>query len=135
MPKQIINPPSLAPASGFNHGILVSGGQLLFLAGQTASNANGVIVAPGDIVRQYDQTLANLKTIIEAAGGVMSDIVKLNIFLVDKAVYIAHLKELRPVHAKYFGSYYPTMALFVIAGLFQEDALIELEGIAVIGSQ
>jgi enamine deaminase RidA (YjgF/YER057c/UK114 family) len=48
MGKQIINPQSLARASGFSHGILVTGGRLLFLAGQTASDAEGRIVAPGE---------------------------------------------------------------------------------------
>src|SRR5438105_3552158 len=32
--KEIINPPTLAKPVGFNHGILTTGGRLLFLAGQ-----------------------------------------------------------------------------------------------------
>ena len=85
MPKQIINPPQLAPPRGFNHGILASGGQILFLAGQDASDANGHIVAPGDVVTQYEQVLHNLKAVVEEAGGSMQDIVKLNIFVKDRA--------------------------------------------------
>ncbi len=49
MEKTIINPPTLAPAVGFSHGIIVTGGRLLFLAGQTGSNAEGQIIAPGDL--------------------------------------------------------------------------------------
>jgi enamine deaminase RidA (YjgF/YER057c/UK114 family) len=131
--KQIINPPSLVRPRGFNHGILVSGGQLLFLAGQTASDANGEIV-PGDLVAQYEQVLLNHKAVVEAAGGVMTDIVKFNVFVRDKNDYLAKLKPIGIVHRKYFGSYFPTMALFEIKALFQEDALIEMEGIAMIGS-
>jgi enamine deaminase RidA (YjgF/YER057c/UK114 family) len=134
MPKQIINPPELVRPRGFNHGILTNGGQLLFLAGQTASDAAGHIVAPGDLVAQYEQVLRNHQAVVEAAGGNMQDVVKMNIFVRDKDDYIDNLKELGAVHRKFFGDYYPTMALFEITGLFQEEALIELEGMAVIGA-
>ncbi len=131
--KKLVNPPSLAKPRGFNHGILVSGGQLLFLAGQTASDAEGNIIS-GDLVAQYEQVLLNHKAVIEASGGTMTDIVKLNIFVRDKNDYVAKLKPLGAVHRKYFGDYYPTMALFQIMALFQEEALIEMEGMAVIGA-
>src|SRR5437660_9767030 len=81
MGKTIINPPNLARPSGFSHGIIVTGGQLLFLAGQTGSDAEGRITAPGDLVAQYEQVLHNLHTVVEAAGGKMQDIVKINIFI------------------------------------------------------
>ena len=132
MAKQLINPESLAAPRGFNHGILVTGGKLLFLAGQTASDADGNIVAPGDLLAQYERILMNHQAVVEAAGGTLNDIVKLNIFVRDRDDYRSKLKELGQIHRKYFGNYYPTMALFEITGLFQDEALIELEGIAVI---
>lgn len=135
MRKTIINPDSLVPPRGFNHGILVTGGKLLFLSGQTASDANGNIVAPGDLVAQYEQALLNHKAVVEAAGGTMTDIVKLNFYVRDKDDYLSKLKALGPVHRKYFGSYYPALALFEVSSLFQDEALIELEGMAVIGDE
>ena len=135
MEKHIINPPTLAPPKGFNHGILVTGGQLLFLAGQDASDVEGRIVAPDDLVAQFEQVLLNLKAVVEAAGGTMHDIVKLNIFVRDRADYVAKLKLLGKVFRAYFGDYYPTMALFEVSSLFQKEALIELEGMAVVGSE
>jgi enamine deaminase RidA (YjgF/YER057c/UK114 family) len=132
MNRDILNPPSLARPSGFSHGILITGGRLLFLAGQTASDANGQIVAPGDLVAQYEQVLQNLQTVVEAAGGTMQNIVKMTIFVSDRDDYHAHLKPLGKVHRAYFGNYYPATALFEISRFFQDDALIEIEGIAVI---
>src|SRR5690349_12937915 len=98
MGKSIINPPNLARPTGFSHGIMVTEGQLLFLAGQTASDAEGRIVAPGDIVAQYEQVLRNLQTVVEAAGGNMQDIVKMTIFIRNRDDYVAHLKQLGKVH-------------------------------------
>src|SRR5947199_2937733 len=134
MEKNIINPPTLARPRGFSHGILVTGGRLLFLAGQTGSDADGRIVAPDDLVAQYEQTLRNLKTVVEAAGGKMQDIVKINIFVRDRDDYLANLKPLGTVHKSFFGDYYPATALFEISRFFQEDAWIEIEGVAVIGA-
>ncbi|MDQ4077707.1 MAG: RidA family protein [Chloroflexota bacterium] len=135
MKKEIINPEVLAPPRGFNHGVVSEGGRLLFLAGQDGSDGEGRIVAPGDLVAQFEQVLRNLQTVVEAAGGQMQDIVKLNIFVADRDAYRAQLKALGEVHRRYFGAYYPAMALFEVSGFFQDEALIELEGMAVIGGK
>jgi enamine deaminase RidA (YjgF/YER057c/UK114 family) len=135
MKKTLVNPPELARPVGFNHGVLVSGGNLLFLAGQTAGNAEGNIVTPGDLVAQYEQVLLNLKSVVETAGGTMQDIVKITIFVRDRDDYLAHLKALGKVHRTFFGTYYPATALFEISRFYQEDALIEIEGMAVINDE
>ena len=130
--RVLVNPDSLPVPRGFNHGILVASGQLLFLAGQDASGPDGSIKAPGDIVAQCDQVLANLHEVVGAAGGGMPDIVKINIFVTDRKAYKAHLGPLGQVFRRYFGAYYPATALFEVKSLFQDDALIEIEGIAVL---
>lgn len=133
MPREIINPPELAAPRGFSHGILVTGGKLLFLAGQDASGGDGRIFAPGDLVGQLDQVLRNLGAVVQTAGGTMRDIVKLNIYVRDRDAYQARLKPLGEVFRRHFEGYYPALALFEVSGLFNADALIEVEGFAVIG--
>lgn len=130
--KQIINPDTLARPVGFSHGIAASG-RMLFLAGQTAMDAQGKIVAQGDVVGQYRQVLHNLREVARAAGGEMSDIVKLTIFVQSRDDYKAHLKELGQVHKEFFGSYYPAMALLEVSRFFDGGVLVEIEGIAVLG--
>jgi enamine deaminase RidA (YjgF/YER057c/UK114 family) len=128
--KQLINPPELATPRGYTHGILTVGGRLLFLGGQDASDAEGRIVAAGDIVAQYEQAVKNLQAVVAEAGGQLTDIVKLNIYATDRALYRAHLNAIGKVHRAHFGDYYPTMAFFEVKSLFQDEALIELEGMA-----
>lgn len=132
MEKTIINPPTLARPSGFNHGIVVFGGRLLFLAGQTASDKEGSILAPGNLVAQYEQVLRNLQTVVEAAGGTIQDIVKITIFVSDRDDYRANLRALGKVHQTFFGNYYPATALLEISRFFQDEALIEIEGLAIL---
>jgi len=134
MDKEIINPDSLAPARGFNHGIKVSGGDLLFLAGQDGADETETIVAPDDLVAQYEQVLANLQTVVQEAGGTMDDIVKLNTFVADRDDYVDKLDPLGEVFAEYFEEY-PTMALFEVNEFFKADALVELEGFAVVDGE
>ena len=105
---------------------------MLFLAGQTGGDKEGRITAPGDITAQYEQVLYNLKAVVEAAGGGMQDIVKMTIFVGDRNDYLAHLTALGKVHHAFFGNYYPATALLEVKGFFQEEVLIEIEGIAVI---
>jgi enamine deaminase RidA (YjgF/YER057c/UK114 family) len=132
--KQLINPGSLAEPRGFNHGILSGGGQLLFLAGQDASGPDGRIVAPGDMLAQCEQVLRNLSIVVTAAHGRMSDIVKMNIYVTDRDAYKAQLKSLGRLFQSYFGAYYPATALFEVRSLFQDDAVVEIEGIAVVAA-
>jgi enamine deaminase RidA (YjgF/YER057c/UK114 family) len=132
MKQRIINPSGLARPSGFSHGILVEGGRTLFLAGQTGSDAGGRIVDPGDLVGQFDRAIANLGAVVAEAGGVLADVVKLNVFVRSRDEYVAKLKPLGEVFRKHFGGHYPAMALFEVSGLFQKEALVEIEGIAVV---
>ena len=135
MNKQIFNPTSLAKPTGYANGILAQGGRILFLAGQTAMDNTGGIVAPNDIVAQFTQCLSNLKAVITEAGGEMTDIVKLNLFVTNKAAYKANLKPIGASYRNFFGKYYPAMTLVEVKSLFDDEAMIEIEAIAVISEQ
>jgi len=130
--KTILNPASLAKPSGFSHGIKTTGGSLVFLAGQTALDAGGKIVAPGDMAGQFRQALANLRAVMEDAGGTMTDITSLTIFVTDLDAYKSRLKEIGASYREFLGSYYPAMALVNVARLWDDNAMIEIQGVAVV---
>ncbi len=134
MKKEIINPDVLAKPTGYANGIVTDGGRLLFLAGQTGMGADGRIIAPGDLVAQFTQALTNLKAVVEEAGGQMTDLVKLTLFVTDKAAYVANLKPIGASYRNFFGRYYPAMTLVEVKSLFDDQAMIEIEGMAVIDS-
>ena len=134
MRKEVVTPPELAEPSGFNHGLVVDGGRTLYLAGQDATGPDGEIVAPGDLVGQFEQVMENLATVVEGAGGSSDDIVKLNLFVADREAYRAHLAEVGGIFAEYVDEY-PAMALFEVSGFFKEDALVEMEGFAVLDEE
>jgi len=131
VPKTVVNPPGLARPSGFSHGIEAQG-RLLFLAGQTAQDAQGRILAPGDLVGQFRQALANIRTVVEARGGTLRDLVKLTFYVLDRDDYRARLKPIGQVYREMLGGHYPATTLVEVKALWDDEALVEIDGIAVL---
>jgi enamine deaminase RidA (YjgF/YER057c/UK114 family) len=129
--KQTVNPPSLSKPSGFAHGTKV--GDTVYLGGQTAMGADGAIV-PGGIVEQFRQAFSNVIATLEHAGGTASDLVEVTIYLTDIPDYQAHGREIGRIWRELAGSDYPAMAGIGTTALWQPEALIEIKGVAVIGS-
>lgn len=128
-----VNPPQLAAPSGFAHAVIATGGQLVFLAGQTALDASGVIVGES-VVEQFELALANLLTALDAAGGQPTDLASLTVYAVDLADYRAHGREIGAVWRRLAGRNYPAMAAIGVARLWDTEALVEVQGFAVIGA-
>lgn len=125
-----IDPPGLARPSGFTHAV-VAQGRTVFLAGQTALDASGRIVGDG-IVGQFEQALGNLLTALRAADGSPADLAALTIYIVDMDGYRAHARELGAVWRRLAGTDYPATAGVGVARLWDDDALVELQGTAVL---
>lgn len=125
-----INPPELPRPSGFAHAVAGTG-RTVFLAGQTAQDADGRIV-PGGIVAQFERALANLLTALRAAGGEPEHLAALTIYLVDVEDYRAHTAELGAVWRRLVGRAYPATAGIGVSRLWDADALVELQGIALL---
>ena len=132
MPKTAVNPPSMVKPAGYSHAFAVTGGRMLFMAGQVAFDKDGHVVGKGDIVAQFRQVCENLKTLVTSQGATLHSVVKLTIYVLDKANYKAHSKEIGQVYREYFGKHYPAMTLVEVKGLYDADmgCMLEIEGIA-----
>ncbi|WP_236574074.1 RidA family protein [Streptomyces sp. GS7] len=127
-----INPPHLAPPTGFSHAVRATApGTLVFLAGQTALDGSGRIVGDG-IVEQFERALTNLLEVAAASGARPSDLAKLTVFAVDIADYRRHARDIGRVWKRLVGSDFPAMAVIGATRLWDEAALVEIEGIAVV---
>lgn len=127
-----VNPAELAAPAGFSHAVVATGGRTVYLAGQTALDAEGRIVAPGDIVAQFEQALSNLVIALGAAGGTPADLVQVTIYIVDVPGYRAQAKEIGRVWRRLCGTDYPAAAGIGVARLWDDEALVEIAGIAVV---
>jgi enamine deaminase RidA (YjgF/YER057c/UK114 family) len=127
---QRINPPSLAAPSGFSHAVIARG-TTIYLAGQTGMDASGAIVG-GGIVAQFEQALANLVTALNEAGGYADGLAALTIYIVDMDDYRAHAREIGEVWRRLVGTDYPAMAGIGVSRLWDADAVVEIQGFAVL---
>jgi enamine deaminase RidA (YjgF/YER057c/UK114 family) len=126
-----INPPTLSPATGFSHAVVATGSRLVFLAGQTALDENGK-VAGDSLAEQFERALTNLLTALRAAGGTPADLARVTVYATDVADYRAHAPELGRIWRDLAGRDYPAMAVVGITRLWDEQALVELDGFAVL---
>ena len=125
-----VNPPELAAPSGFSHAVVATG-TTVHLAGQTALDASGRVVGDG-VVAQFEQALANLLVALRAAGGAPEHLVALTVYIVDMDDYRAHAREIGAVWRRLVGREYPAMAGIGVARLWDADALVEVQGYAVV---
>jgi enamine deaminase RidA (YjgF/YER057c/UK114 family) len=123
-----VNPAELAAPSGFSHAVR-AGGTAIHLAGQTGMDAAGRIVG-GGIVAQFEQALANLLAALRAAGGTPADLARVTIYIVDVPAYKANAREIGAVWRRLAGRDYPAMAGIGVARLWDDDALVEIDGVA-----
>lgn len=132
MSFKLINPEALGAPSGYANGLLAdAGGKLLFIAGQIAWDNNQSIVSD-DFVEQFDKALANVITVVRAAGGESNNLARLVIYVTDKIEYRERTKEVGDRYRKHMGKHFPAMVLVQVAGLLDDRAKVEIEGMAVI---
>ena len=128
----LVNPAGLPQPSGFTHAVVSDGGRIVWLAGQTALDAEGSVVAPADVVAQFERALRNLLTVLGAAGGQPEHLVCLTVYCIDIDDYRRHSQRIGQVWRQLVGTYYPAMAAIEVRRLWDAEALVELHGVAVI---
>jgi enamine deaminase RidA (YjgF/YER057c/UK114 family) len=105
---------------------------VLSIAGQVAWDSQQRIVGPGDFAAQFRQALANVVEVLRASGGTPEHLLQLTIYVTDKRQYVSRAKELGAIWKELCGRRYPAMALVEVAGLLEEGALLEIQGLVAI---
>jgi enamine deaminase RidA (YjgF/YER057c/UK114 family) len=113
----------------------IRAGDLLFVSGQVArstksANTAGEIVGNGEY-EQSRYVFERIRHLVEAAGGQMSDVVKLNIYVVD----IRRNKEIWRARREFFRGDFPTSTLVQVSALGRPEILVEIEAVAYLGDR
>jgi 2-iminobutanoate/2-iminopropanoate deaminase len=129
---RVSSPAQLPKPVGYSHIAEVTGGKLIYIAGQVAMDASGKLVGEGDYPAQLRQVFGNLNTALEAAGASFRNVVKLNYFIVesiDRSQFFAY----REIRDQYVDTAHPPVATVIrVSGLFLPEFLVEIDAIAVI---
>ena len=125
-----VNPPALGTPPGYSQIVEVATSRLIFISGQTATDADGNILGEGDFPAQADQVFANLAAALGAVGCTPANLVKLTVFVRD----MENLGAYRVARNRFFSTVTPAAApavtLIEVSRLYGPEFLIEIEAIA-----
>jgi reactive intermediate/imine deaminase len=122
MSKSIIHTDN-APAAIGTYSQAVKVGPTVYVSGQIPLVPSTMEMVSDDFRDQTIQVFNNLKAVCEAAGGSMSDLVKVNIFMID----LGNFATVNEIMATYFEEPYPARAAIEVAGL-PKGSQIEIDG-------
>lgn len=108
----------------------VRAGNLLFISGCVALDADGKLVGEGDVVGQARQVFENIGLCLAAGGATFADVVKLTTFLTD----VEDRARINAVRQEFFGDARPASTLVEVSALVLPEFLIEVEAVAVVPS-
>ncbi len=101
-------------------------GNLLFISGMMAVDAQNKLIGEGDVVVQARAVFSNLQRALEAEGSSFSDVLKVTVYLQN----IEDRAKINPVRQEFFGDARPASALVEVAKLAIPGLLVEVEAIA-----
>ena len=108
----IINTPNApAPIGPYNQAVLA--GNLLFVSGQIALDAQTGELVMTDLATETHKVMNNIKAILQAAGVDFSHIVKTSIFLKD----MGDFAQVNEIYGSYFTGNFPARETIQVAAL------------------
>jgi 2-iminobutanoate/2-iminopropanoate deaminase len=133
MKLERINPDTVGqPMSSYSQATRVESGDTawIYVSGQMALDRDGRLVGPNDMGAQTEQVFENVRAILEANGAEFRHVVKIQTFMTR----LDDLAASREVRARYLASDPPTSTTVRVAGLILDEALIEIDVVAVVST-
>ncbi len=112
--------------AGYSRAVRV--GDVVYVAGTTATDENGDVIGRGDPGAQAAYILHKIGKALEAAGATLEDVVRTRI-------YITRVDDWEPVareHGRVFERIRPVNTLVAVAALVGDEYLVEIEAEAII---
>lgn len=105
-------------------------GNVLYTSGTVSREKTGMTCEGKDEYEQARIIFTKLRHLVEQAGGKMSDVVKMNIYMVN----IKQNTEVWRARCEFFSGDFPVSTLVEVKGLATPDTLVEIEVVAHIGA-
>jgi enamine deaminase RidA (YjgF/YER057c/UK114 family) len=112
----------------FGYSRAVKAGNMIFVAGTTATDENSNVMFPGDAYRQTVQIIKKIEKVLEQAGASLKDVVRLTMYVTD----ISQGMEVGKATGEYFKDIRPANTMVEVSGFVHPDMLVEISADAVI---
>jgi enamine deaminase RidA (YjgF/YER057c/UK114 family) len=109
---------------------VIRAGDLVVVAGCTASMPDGAIAGIGDPYAQTVQTIANVESALARVGATLADVIRTRVFLTDVGSFDGFARG----HSAAFGDVRPVNTTVIVAALADPRMLIEIEVDAWLGA-
>ncbi|MBI2916938.1 MAG: RidA family protein [Chloroflexi bacterium] len=126
MPRQAVSSPKVSRPAVYSQAIRA--GNILFIAGQTAVDAQGKPVGVGDPAAQARQVFDNITALLEAAGATWENVVKITSYLTD----MRYSDAVREVRMRFLKEPFPASTSVQVVALARPQYLLEVEATAVL---
>lgn len=124
-----INPEGLIKTPAFSQAIITEGnGRTIYVGGQNAIDIKGNLIGKGNTGLQTEQVMRNVQTALTAAGAIFSDVIKMNIYIVQGHNANEAFKAAQPFMKECPQP--PAITGIYVAGLANPEYLIEVEAVA-----
>ena len=128
----IHNPDVLGkPLGQYSQITRVKASELLFIAGQLATDKSGATVGAGDFDAQCGQVFANIEAALKSQGASFANVVEFTTYLVHSQDIPKFMTcRLREFPRLFPDGVYPPNTLLIVDRLVQEQFLIEVQTVA-----